>query len=297
MDSPYEKAFFAILLLEATIGSLSSFLLIVSLILKEFRKKNIGTYSRILIPLNMSNICYSIILSLNFDTNFLSPKLYGNVSVHHTITYMTMYSITSYMWLSAVLCVFYFMKIVSSQPGVLTTLKSRMGAVVMWLIITSEVVSLGGSFLSMVPLRPQTDQRNSSISLSEVTSGTSTQKAFVTNVLILNSLPFLVIIMTTIGSAGFLKLYNHQIQKSMKTSGSTRVKDYRAAIYTMIGLLALYVTILLCSILIVLGVFSHLPLGYCLCVIFLFLCATSLPALLIYGNPVLKEAIKQIFTC
>ncbi|XP_069841132.1 taste receptor type 2 member 13-like [Dendropsophus ebraccatus] len=295
MDSPKEKAFFAVLLLEATIGVLSSLFMIICLFVKKFYKTNMKTYSKILIPLNMSNLCYCIILFLNINIGFLWPEVYAKTSMYYTIMYVTLYSITSYLWLATVLCVFYFLKIVSSQPGVLTTMK-RIDDIIWWLIVTSEVVALGGGFLSLLLSPSQINQGNSSITMSDMASPTSTQKAFMGYILILNSLPFSVIMVTTIGSAGFLRVYNHQIQKNMAASGETRMRDYRVAIHTMIGLLALYVTILLCNILLLLDVFSYKHLGYDFCVIFLFSCASSLPALLIYGNPTLRETIRQMFT-
>ncbi|XP_056392749.1 taste receptor type 2 member 8-like [Hyla sarda] len=297
MDSNVETLL-VIILLEVIVGFLFSFFIIIFLYVKVFQKKNMMTYIKILIPLNVSNISFTCMLAFNFIIGFLWPEAYTKTIVIQTLSYMTLYSITSSLWLSAVLCVFYFMKIVPSQPGVLITLKRRIDAVVLWLIILSEVVSLAGSFLSLLPSHSQTIQRNSSITTSELMEETKAKSLkFVIIVLLLNSLPFLVIIMTTIGSIGLLSLYNHQVQKNvMTTSGNTRVRDYGAAIQTMIGLLVFYVLLFLCIILSMLNVFSYWDIGYWLCVIFVFSNTTILPALLIYGNPGLKEAIKQMIT-
>ncbi|XP_056392743.1 taste receptor type 2 member 40-like [Hyla sarda] len=297
MDSKTETLL-VIILLEVIVGFLFSFFIIIFLSVIGFQKKNMMTYVKILIPLNVSNISFTFFLASNFIIGFLWPELLTKTYLIHTLSYMTMYSITSSLWLSAVLCVFYFMKIVPSQPRVLTTLKRRIDAVVLWLIIMAEVVSLGEGFLSMLISNISTNQRNSSITMSEFIDKINAQSVNVfLIVLLLNFLPFLVIIMTTIGSAGLLSLYNHQIQKNMTTtSGNTRVRDYGAAIQTMIGLLVFYVLLLLCMSLSMLNVFSYLDIGYWLCVIFLFSNTTILPALLIYGNPGLKEAIKQMIT-
>ncbi|XP_056392750.1 taste receptor type 2 member 8-like [Hyla sarda] len=297
MDSNTETLL-VIILLEVIIGFLFSFFLIICLYVIGFQKKNMMTYVKILIPLNVSNISFTFFLASNFIIGFLWPEVYTKTSLIQPISYMTMYSITSSLWLSAVLCVFYFMKIVPSQPGVLITLKRRIDAVVLWLIILSEVVSLGQGFLAIFLANVPTYHKNTSITMSELMEETKAKSwNFLITFLLINSLPFLVIIMTTIGSAGLLSLYNHQVQKNMTTtSGNTRVRDYGAAIQTMIGLLVFYVLLFVCMSLSMLDVFSYWDINYWLCVIFLFLCATILPALLIYGNPGLKEAIKQMIT-
>ncbi|XP_069591808.1 taste receptor type 2 member 39-like [Ranitomeya imitator] len=290
----FSGAVLVVLLLEATSGLLSCFFMIF-LLVKEFLKKNMMRYSWILIFLNVSNICYTCSLSIDSTINFLGLDLLHHTYLFCIISYMTMYSITSSLWFSAVLCIFYFMNIMPSQPGVLTTLKRSIGVIVWWLIIMTEVVAIGGSFLTILMYIPQINQRNSSVISSEMVEETSNQSLkFMTIVLILNSLPILIIMMTTIGSAWFLRIYSYHIQKNL--TGNTHVRDYRESIQTMIGLLILYTTVLLFVILLMLNVFPYMTLGYIICQIFLFSFATVLSVLLIYGNPKLKEAAKQIFT-
>ncbi|KAM3916054.1 taste receptor type 2 member 40-like [Leptodactylus fuscus] len=296
MDSSSQKVLLVVLFLEAISGMFSSFSVIACLLLKTFRRHNMATYIKILIPLNVSNLCFTSILSINFSLDFFCPELIMNDGFYYTTTYVTLYSITSSLWLSGVLCVFYFMKIMPSQPGVLTTLKSQIGGVVWWLVISAELVSLGGSFISVHFPNPHQNQRNSTSSASELMEEANAETKLFTNIiLILNFLPFLVIMMTTIGSAWFLKLYNCQIQKNLARSGTSRVRDYRAAIQSMIGLLALYGSILVSVIIFALNTFPYHSWSYWTCVIFLFSFPTVFSALLICGNPKLKESFKQMF--
>ncbi|KAM4023625.1 taste receptor type 2 member 40-like [Anomaloglossus baeobatrachus] len=297
MFSSSEEVFLVLILLEATTGLVSCFFMLLCLSVKEFRSKNMKSYCRILIFLNMSNICYTSSLGINYAVSLVRPDLFSKTFVAFTISYTTLYSITSSLWLSAILCVFYFMKIMPSQPGLLATLKRRIDAIVWWMIIMAEVVALGGSLLIMLISIPPRNQGNSSVISSEMVEGTNGQSAtFMSIVLSLNSLPILIIMMATIGSTLFLRLYNYQIQKKLSISGNTRVRDYRGSIHTMIGLLVLYTLLLLFAILLTLNVFLYLSLGYFICAMFLFSFTTLLSALLIYGNPKLKEAAKQIFT-
>ncbi|XP_075687761.1 taste receptor type 2 member 40-like [Rhinoderma darwinii] len=296
MGSPNEVALLVILLLEATTGLLSGLFIIVCLSAKVFQRTNMRSYSQLMIPLNVSIMCYNFLLSINYIISLLCPELLRMASFFCVSMYMMLYSITSSLWLAAGLCVFYFIKILPSQPGVLTTLKSRIGAIVWWLIFTAEVVSLGGSFLLILIYNPQQNQMNSSLT-EDLKEDRSAQKMnFTSIVLVLNWLPFLIIMATTIGSVRFLKLYNHQIEKNMATSGNTSVRDYGAVIKTMTGLLVLFTFVFLCMIILSLDVVSYLTSGYWLCVMFIFSFSGLLSALFIYGNPKLKEVFKQIFT-
>ncbi|KAG8548257.1 hypothetical protein GDO81_025945 [Engystomops pustulosus] len=298
MAYPHDQVFFVILLLEAVMGSFSSFSMIACLYTKGFQKKNMMTYSRILIPHNVSNICYTIVFSVNIAISFLKQELYNNVYVCYISTCAILYSITSSLWLTGVLCVFYFMKIIPSQPGLLTTLKSRMDVVIRWLIILAEVVSLGGSFLSTATSYSLSNQWNSSASVTKLMEETNAQSVrFVNIVLFLNSLPFLIIMLTTIGSAWFLKLYDSQIQKNLVTSGNSCVRSYRAAIKTMIGLLVLYSSILVSVIISCLNLAPYPSLRYWMCLMVFFSFPSVLSALLICGNPKLKEAFLHMFLC
>ncbi|KAG8548256.1 hypothetical protein GDO81_025944 [Engystomops pustulosus] len=293
MVSPNTEVFLVILILEGIVGLFSSLSMIACLSAKEFQKKNLMTYSKILIPQNVSTLCYTIGMSINFYISFLWPELNYMASVFYTVLYMNLYSITSSLWLSSVLCVFYFMKIIPSQPGVFTALKSRIDAVVRWLIILSEVLSLGGSFLSLLIPNLQINPSNSSLPTSNGRDWTD--MTFMETVLILNSLPFLIIMMTSIGSAWFLRLYNFQIQKNLATSGMSGVRGYRAAFQTMVRLLVFHISVLFSIIIFTLNVFGYPSWGYWVCVMFLFSFSPVLSVLHIIGNPKLKECFLQMF--
>ncbi|KAM3920292.1 taste receptor type 2 member 40-like [Leptodactylus fuscus] len=295
MDSTTDKVFLVILLLETIAGLFSSFSVIACL-LKQFKRNNLTTYSKILIPLNMSNIFYTSVLSVNFILADFFVEVVINDFVYYTTMFITLYSITSSLWLSGGLCVFYFIKIMPSQPGILTTLKSWIGAVVWWFVVIAEVVALGGSFFSLLISNTQKNQRNSTSFQSVLMEEMKVQSTRFTNtILILNILPFLVIMMTTIGSAWFLKLYNCQIQKNLTTPGNTSVRDYESAIQTMIGLLVLYGSVFVCIIIFALNILPYKSLGYWICGMFLFSFPTVLSTLLFYKNPKLKESFKQMF--
>ncbi|XP_063789043.1 taste receptor type 2 member 143-like [Pseudophryne corroboree] len=236
-------------------------------------------------------------MTANILISFMWPQVIQQIYVCLFIDYTTLYIITSSVWLTASLSFFYFTKIVDIQSRVLAWVKKKIGAVVLGMILTAEIVSLCGSFLSLLICTQQPAQQNSSIIAVNVTSETNEPSfSFMNIVLILNTLPALVAVTATAGSAGYLKLYDRQMKRNMVANVNTNIKDYQRAVNTMVYLIAFYTLMLLVMVVVGLDVFAEYSWEYWICTMILSSIGAVQSAILIHGNPKLQQSLKWIIT-
>ncbi|XP_075036824.1 taste receptor type 2 member 119-like [Mixophyes fleayi] len=222
---------------------------------------------------------------------------YSIKALFYIVNYTTLYGITSSLWLSASLCLFYMIKIINVQSRTLTWVKMKISIIVPWLILTAEIVSLCGSFLSFLIPTQQPAQNNSTIiTLIIISEDNKPKLQFMNIVLMINSLPSLIAITATASSAWCLKVYDCQMKRNMGTFGNTNVKDYQCAVQTMVYLEFFHTFIFLVMVMFSLEIFANNSWGYWIIVIVLFSFGTVQSAILTHGNPNLKRTMKQIFS-
>ncbi|KAM3916909.1 taste receptor type 2 member 40-like [Leptodactylus fuscus] len=293
MSNSKIEFFLSVLLLLEVISDLSSSIfIIISLCLAGFQRTTIAPLNRILISLNVSNVSFTVFMTAYLLTSSLWSYYYSVRSVFYLISYMNVYSITSISWLTAILCFFYFMKIIPSRPGVLMNIKNKIGSFILQLILMAETISVVVSFLSL----QSPDEKNSTM-IEVETQETRRQRLYFTSItLFLNGLPFMVIILTTLSSAWVLRMYNSQMKKNNGTLANSNVKDYRSAVQTMTGLLIFYLFVIIAVIISALEIFPERSEGYWICVMFLLSFPTGQSIFIIYGNPKLKHNLKELFS-
>ncbi|XP_040211660.1 taste receptor type 2 member 40-like [Rana temporaria] len=291
MIDPNTQTCIVIIVLEVIIGLCSNVFIIRSLILTSIMERRMASYNCLLISLSISNAYFSIISSVNFLINYVWPSLLRTPSGFHILYYMTLCGMTSSSWLTASLCFFYFIKIRHFQAGILAWVRMKIDKIVPWLIVTAEFISVSGGFLSLLISRKELP-KNSTNSIFEMNFEQKKSKLTLINTtLIINSLAFLVGIISTSSSVWFLK-----VQRSAGTFGSTKVRDYQSAVQTMVRLVIFYAVFYLVLIIHGLEIFPNMSWGYWVCMITLFSFALVQSGLLIYGNPKLREAWTQLFT-
>ncbi|XP_073490759.1 taste receptor type 2 member 9-like [Aquarana catesbeiana] len=277
--------------LEAFIGLCSNAFIIFSLTFSGFEGTNIAPCNYILIALNVSTMCYTISISVNLllDTFWLS---FNTSLIPSVLNYLTLSSITSSFWLAAILCFFYFIKILQFQSRFLSWMKMKIDRMIPLLIIIVEIVSLVESFTAAYILSQEL-HKNSTIAATEVTSFYQELRLkFMNVVLAVASPPLLIAISTTAASAVSLKLHSHRMKANM---GHTNGKDYQSVVQTMACLLVFYTLIGLFIILSGRQLATDETWVYWICLVILFSFSMVQSGLLINGNPKLKEAWRKMF--
>ncbi|OCT64604.1 taste receptor type 2 member 40 [Xenopus laevis] len=283
---------FILLILEAVTGTFINAFIITILLHGYFRKQKMSDNDKILITLSIKNIYSPLVCSAALILFFVWPQINNEIYAMFGIFMLTIFSTISMFWLTACLCVFYFIKIVNFSCGILLWAKMKIRIVVPWLIFFSELVSLCWTFFTMLPL---VNDKQSSQNSSSFFSGNTTSEAnaaIFDLICIAVSLPLLIIIITTFSTAGSLYLHRRRMEKNIGASSS--LKAHESAVWMMTHLLLLYTLVLVVQSLHFSGVFVPLSFGYCLNYIILFCFPLVQSVLLIKSNPKLKDKLKQI---
>ncbi|XP_040211643.1 taste receptor type 2 member 39-like [Rana temporaria] len=282
-----------VLALEAIVGLCCNAFIIFSLTFSGFKGTNIAPCNYILIALNVSTMFYTISISLNLLISMLWSS-FNTSHISSVLKYLNLSSITSSSWLAAILCFFYFIKILQFQSKFLSWMKMKIDRMIPLMILFVEIVSLFESFMASY-IYSQDLPKNSTIAATEVTSDNQKQRLkFMNVVLTMTSPPFLIAILTTAASAVSLKLHSCHMKAN---TGHTNGKDYQGAVQTMACLLVFYALTGLAIIVFGRDLFADQTWGYWVCVMTLFSFSMIQSGLLINGNPKLKEAWRKMFTC
>ncbi|XP_040211701.1 taste receptor type 2 member 40-like [Rana temporaria] len=285
-----------VLAIEAIAGLCSDIFIITSLILSGYKEKYFAPYTSILIALCVSNVGYTILMFANNLISFVFPTIFSDPYITYFVNYMTVFSIISSSWLTSTLCFFYFIKIVQFKPGFLAWVKMKIETIVPWMILTVELFSLFGSFLALL-VNNRESATNSTISMTEVTpKQLQLNLEFVILVIIVISLPISISISSMVFSSWFLKRHRDHIKRNLGESHGG-LKEYQSAVQTMFCLIFFYALLYLVTLMLVVPIFDSQSWGYWMCDMVLFSFALVQSSLLIAGNPKLKEAWKQKFTC
>ncbi|XP_040211644.1 taste receptor type 2 member 40-like [Rana temporaria] len=282
---------FGVLALEAIVGLCCNAFVILSLTFSGFKGTNRAPCNYILIALNVSTMFYTISLSVNLLINMFWPS-FNAIFITSVLNYLNFISITSGSWLTAVLCFFYYIKILQFQSRFLSWMKMKIDRMIPWFILIVEIVCLLESFTASYIFN-QDLPKNSTIAATEVTSEYQKLRLkFMIVVLAVTAPPILIAIMATAASAVSLKLHSHRMEAN---TGHTNGKDYQSAVQTMACLVVFYALIGLAMILLGQDIFADKTLAYWICLVILFSFSMVQSGLLINGNPKLKEAWRKMF--
>ncbi|OCT61873.1 hypothetical protein XELAEV_18047904mg [Xenopus laevis] len=212
--------FFVLLMLEAIAGTFTNVFTVTILLLGYFKKQNMGDSDKILLALSITSIYSPLVSSAAFFISFMWPPIYNEMYAMFGIFMLTIFGTISMFWLTACLCVFYFIKIVNFSSGILLWAKIKISTFVPWLIFFSELVSLCWTFFTMLPLVTE-EQSSANISSFYSVNTTSATNATVFELICTAvSLPLLTIITITLSTTGSLYLHRRRMEKNMGASSS-----------------------------------------------------------------------------
>nr|DBA18893.1 TPA: hypothetical protein GDO54_014786 [Pyxicephalus adspersus] len=294
-NSP-DSALFLLLLLETIIGTFCN-AIVMGIILKG--KKLLKTGNIIRISLNTSNVCYSVIVFFSVFSGILGS---GNVKVtNSTLAYvvyaLNTFALNSSSWLTAILSLFYFIKIMDFKTRTIVWTKRNIDTLIPWMIMGVEVVAFFSSFLGMlIYIKPQRSSLNDSM-ITLNNSVSNTHIGFLSTVLIVSSVPFLTIVITTVCMAGTLKKHSHNMMKKFKTINDKHVKRFRNTVFKIKRLLVVYSFYYLCALLFYFAIAAQLRVQFWVFLLMLSSFTMVHSVLLVIGNPKLQESAKEMLQC
>ncbi|XP_056392715.1 taste receptor type 2 member 8-like [Hyla sarda] len=261
-----------------------------------YLKKSLTSLQKILVALNASSIFFIIVSSFNVFSNLLLPEFSETLSYSMTMTVFFIYSMCSSTYLTAILCFYYFIKVVNVQRGFLVWIKKEIGSLVHWQIVVAKLFSLVNSLLSLLLFTshhlPVTN--GSFIPLNSATlEKSSVDDNILKFLLIMISLPLLCTAITILLTVGFLKFHSDKMEKA-QTSGEAGLTLYKRVIYKMLRFLVLYSVFYLVMFLYYFNVFAAYSPGYYINLMLMFLFTPTQSALHILDNQYLRSPWREM---
>ncbi|XP_053233420.1 taste receptor type 2 member 8-like [Podarcis raffonei] len=292
MPSPQLIAFLASLAVLA-IGGLISNGFIVAVIVTEWAKsRKLDAREQLLLSLGMSNIGFSGVLSpylikYYLISDFSSPLI---LQICYFIgTFLTF----SRFWLTAWLCLFYYLKIINNNCSLFLWCKLRISRITPWLLGGSQAISLLVSFFALQSayIKPQGSITNMTQDQTEVDFATNFKIFF----LITGAgCPFLIVFPCSIMVVA--SLYRHVYKLTGKESNirSLQTDAHTKAAGTVLLLLVLSISFYVAKILFITGCINKDIVAISVCITMILMYSPVQAALLVLVNPKLKQAAARM---
>ncbi|KAG8433582.1 hypothetical protein GDO86_017770 [Hymenochirus boettgeri] len=210
-------------------GMISDFYIIIIFLRDYFKNGFMTTTNKLLVALCASNSFFALVSATNLTISSLWPHIYTDYYVIFIL--INMFSKTSSAWITASLCVFYFIKIINFSSGPLAWIKMKINILVPWLIFFSEVLALTCSSLSTLP---SVIKEVPLLHSSNSTSGTKLTR-FISISFIAFFLPFIAMLLTTFITAVSLYLHIRRMEKNMAASNG--LLSHQRVVWGMVRLL------------------------------------------------------------
>ncbi|KAM8962434.1 taste receptor type 2 member 40-like [Pelodytes ibericus] len=291
---PFVDIFLIILMVEVIAGIFTNVFIMSVNIQAWASGQSLNSADHIVVSLALSNIGFSCmnaatIICVVFFCQTLFIDYVFDI-IYYTLTY-TLYSSS---WLNALLCLFFYLKILTFKKGFLAWLKMRTSTMVPWLIFLSQ----GISFVSCLPLvwsiTKVYDNATVALQANQTERITGYQISYLYNVFALTIncfVPFLVVMVTTAHIIASLCSHTRHMQQNMGESG-TNLKAHQGAARTMTSLLILYLIFYIVEV--ALGFLSMISPLYWVCFVIIVSFSTIESILLIMGNSKLKLACSKM---
>ncbi|XP_073416714.1 taste receptor type 2 member 40-like [Dendrobates tinctorius] len=259
-----------------------------------YTKRSLTPTQKILAALNISSFFFVVVSSFNVFCNIQMPNFSRSSYYNVIFTLLFIYCMCSGSLLTAVLCFYYFIKVVNVQRGYLGWVKKKISSIVPWQITLVKLFSFANSLLGLLLFAPkQLSSTNNSLIVS--TSETSEQPYVGYNYNIAKILSFMTFLplfctaLSTLLTVGFLKLHSRKV-KNTQISGEASLALYNSVIYRMMRFLLLYFVFYLVTLLYYFSAFSpHSP-GYYINLMLMFFITPTQSVLHILDNQDLRRS-------
>ncbi|NP_001165490.1 taste 2 receptor member 8 [Xenopus tropicalis] len=278
-------------ILAVTAGAFTNAYITFVILLDYFKTKMMSSSNKILLALSLSNGYFSFLLFVCSIISFVWPHIATNNYIKGCILALLIFGISSTAWITTCLCVFYFVKIINFSSGLFAWFKLKIDIIVPWLILVSEVVSLGCSFLTLLPsVNIQEPSSNSSMfySLNSTSGATGISADFIKVTFIAVCVPLLIMIVTTFPTIRTLYLHSRRMKN---TGTSSSLAPHQSAVFMMAWLLFLYTVFFVVLFTGFIQSFTPPSFAYWMTYNLIYVATLVQSVVQILGNPKLKEAI------
>ncbi|XP_030066122.1 taste receptor type 2 member 40-like [Microcaecilia unicolor] len=298
MPSLFDVVIEIILLSEAFIGILTNSLTVTINVQDWIKYGSLNSCDKILLTIGLSNIAFQCIMISNDMCMLLWIEVFVLDYVYLIFFVLLMLMIYNSFWLTASLCIFYCIKIITFHHPVLAWLKLRISKIVPFLLLGSVI----GPFLLIVPAVWDT-YKDYGLNVSASLIDNSTFKSYrlrqtfsysTASLLLGCCMPFLLVLLSIILILTSLCRHARRMENNTGGFNKPRLEAHIGAAKTVIFLLFHYIVFYTAEVLLLFDTFQLASLWSVLCMILVYAFAPIQSVILILGNSSLKQAVRRI---
>ncbi|NWU26276.1 T2R40 protein, partial [Dyaphorophyia castanea] len=261
--------------------------------------KTWSPYDLIMISLSSSRIILHSCTVLDFFVRIICECYYfGNKTVVVANILYTFLNSSS-LWISAWLSVFYCIKVASFTQSFFIWMKRRIARLVPWMLLTSWLYSFAAAIPFTWAVYGVHDNFTLPLPMTNSSAMRTTRKdslallIFLCNAAV--SLPLILSVVSNILLIRSLWVHTRQMQNNASGFRDPSLEAHMKAIKSVCSFLILYITYLICLLLIYFRFFSPLSDGESVCEALMAACPTGHTLVLIWSNPKFRELPTRIW--
>ncbi|XP_062977645.1 taste receptor type 2 member 4-like [Elgaria multicarinata webbii] len=278
----------------ALCGLISNGFIVTVKITEWAKSKRLTSSNQLLLSIGISNFSTTILLTVYFLYKFSTDTV--NNIILQILNGITAFAVFSRFWLTALLCIFYCIKIVNSNHSVFLWCKMRISRLIPQLLVGSLVISMIASIFSIQQIFMQS-KSNTTANIRNVTQAktlisfdTSSQLLFLS---ICSGCPLLVVLLCSILVVA--SLCRHVCRMASKESSfrNLQAEAHVRAAGTVLSLLILFLFIYLTG---NVAALMHTYKSQLVYVVALLVYAPAQATILILVNPKLNQEATRMLT-
>ncbi|XP_040275656.1 taste receptor type 2 member 40-like [Bufo bufo] len=278
-----------------TISGIFTNCVIVSVnLVEKVKGKSLGSSDLILVTLGLSNITFQFVMTTNDFLSLLWSELYYSDEVYATFNALLFFPIYASFWFTVCLCVYYCLQIVIFTNPFLLRLKSEIPKLVpcflVAAILTSVVISVPAIWSTYREVPSEDVPFNMSLE-------NNVPKLSITYLLPTNiigcSIPLILVGISNSLILKSLGTNSKNLEKITSNTSSTRTGARERAARTVGWLLVLYLAFYISEIMMFVDLFPPSSIGFCICLMVIYIYSPAQSVILILGSPKLRKAMQS----
>ncbi|KAM3940544.1 taste receptor type 2 member 40-like [Leptodactylus fuscus] len=283
----------------STIFGVFTNLLIVSVnFVDKVRGRKLNPSDLIMVTLGAFNVFFQIIMLINDYVSFLDRDLYSSEQIYTLFTVLLILPIFSSFWFTVCLSVYYYLQIIIFTQPFLIWLKLRVSHLIPKLLMASVFTSVANGIPAAWYRYKDHLQLNISNNQSlEVTVPKVNVVYMLPSTIITCSLPLALIGIANGIIIKSLLSHSHKEDRNANGDLSPKAEARIRAARTIGGLLLLYIAFYVSEVLLFIDTFPRNSLGFCACLVVIYLYPPAQSVVLILGSPKLKQISLALLQC
>ncbi|XP_073527162.1 taste receptor type 2 member 40-like [Phyllobates terribilis] len=295
MTSVFVLTSMAILGVTTTLGIFTNCVIVSVNLVEKVKGKSLGSSDLILVTLGLSNITFQIVMTANDFLSLLRSDLYYSDEVYATFNALLFLPVYASFWFTVCLCVYYCLQIVIFTNTFLIRVKLEIPKLVPCFLVITVLSSVAISVPAIWSTYREIPIEGAPINQSLESNVPKLSIAYLlTSNIIGCSIPLILVGISNCLILKSLRTNSKNLEKS-NSSISPRTEARERAARTVGWLLVLYLSFYISEIIMFVDLFPPSSVGFCVCLMVIYIYSPAQSVILILGSPKLKKAIQAFF--